>query len=255
MTYTSDMLVAPTTDLKHAIKHAILERVHAQQGKVWTPSDFVDLAPRAAVDKTLQRLVAAGELRRIDRGLYDRPRRNRLTGRVAVPDYRAIIQAVARRDQARVLIDGMTAANDLGLTTAVPARIEALIDARLRPIRLGNQEIRFRAAAPSRLYWAGRPAMRVVQALHWLQDDLGDPAERARIARRLRRLLADAEHGPAIHGDLRAGLSTLPIWMQEFVRALLTGEGHAADTGDAADVAATPAPDTGNQGRHRARRS
>jgi len=30
----------------------------------------------------------------------------------------------------------MTAANDLGLTTAVPARIEVLIDARLRPIRL-----------------------------------------------------------------------------------------------------------------------
>lgn len=29
---------------------------------------------RAAVDKTLQRLAAAQEFRRIDRGLHDRPR-------------------------------------------------------------------------------------------------------------------------------------------------------------------------------------
>lgn len=222
------------------LKDAILKRISAREGMVWTPSDFADLASRAAVDKALQRLVAASELRRIDRGLYDRPRQNRLTGRAGVPDYRAVIQAVARRDQARVLIDGMTAANDLGLTTAVPAKIEALIDARLRPIRLGNQEIRFRAAAPSRLYWAGRPGMRVVQALHWLQDDLKDPAERARIVRRLRRLLADAAHGPAIRNDLRAGLATLPIWMQEFVRALLADDDH--DAGDATPAASvTPA--------------
>ena len=75
------------------------------------------------------------------------------------------------------VVDGMTAANDLGLTTAVPARIEVLADARLKPIKLGNQEIRFKSAAPSRLYWANRPAMRVVQALHWMQDAC--PGQRA----------------------------------------------------------------------------
>jgi len=94
------------------------------------------------------RLVAAGDLRRISRGLYDRPRVNGLTGRPTVPDYRA----VTRRDQIRVHIDGMTAANELGLTTAVPARIEVLVDARLKSIKLGSQEIHFRYAAPSRLY-------------------------------------------------------------------------------------------------------
>lgn len=253
MTYISDMTNATTADLKHSI----LKRIRARKGMVWTPGDFVDLAPRATIDKALQRLAAAGELRRVDRGLYDRPRQNRLTRRAAVPDYRAVIQAVARREQARVLIDGMTAANDLGLTTAVPAKIETLIDARLRPIRLGNQEIRFRAAAPSRLYWAGRPAMRVVQALHWLQNDLNDPAERTRIARRLRRLLADATHGGAIRDDLRAGLATLPIWMQEFARALLADDGHH-DTGDAAEAANATAPATAAtaaKGRHRARRT
>jgi len=69
-------------------------------------------------------------LRRIDRGLYDRQRTNSLTGRATVPDYRAVIRAVTRCDNARVVIDGMTTVNDLGLTTAVPARIGVLVDAR-----------------------------------------------------------------------------------------------------------------------------
>jgi hypothetical protein len=77
------------------------------------------------------------------------PRKNRLTGRDTVPDYRAVIQAVTRRDQARFVIDGMTAANDLGLTNAVPAQIEVPVDNRLKPIKLGNQEIHFKPAAPT----------------------------------------------------------------------------------------------------------
>ena len=96
MLYISDMKRAPgqTRDLRTKI----LKRVESKPDRVWTPTDFVDLASRTAVDKALQRLAAAKELRRIDRGLYDRPRKNTLTGRATVPDYRAVIQAVSRRD-------------------------------------------------------------------------------------------------------------------------------------------------------------
>ena len=204
------------------LRSKLLARVASQPDEVWTPADFADLGGRAAIDKTLQRLAAAGELRRIDRGLYDRPRKNSLTGRPTVPDYRAVIRAVTRRDQARAVVDGMTAANDLGLTTAVPARIEVLVDARLKPIKLGKQEIHFKFAAPSRLYWADRPAMRVVQALYWMQDMLAQDDERDRVGDVLRRLFADPKHGKAIRDDLRAGLSALPTWMQEFLRDLVT---------------------------------
>ncbi len=203
------------------LRSRLLARVEAKPDEVWVPGDFAELGNRPAIDKTLQRLVASGDLRRIDRGLYDRPRMNDLTGRPAVPDYRAVIRAVTRRDQARALIDGMTAANELGLTTAVPARIEVLVDARLKPIKLGNQEIRFRYAAPSRLYWAGRPAMRVVQALHWMRDMLSQDGERQRVEAKLRGVFADPRHGQSIRDDLQAGLAALPIWMQEFLRGLL----------------------------------
>ncbi|WP_018289577.1 DUF6088 family protein [Verrucomicrobium sp. 3C] len=209
--------LAQDTDLRSRL----LARIASNPDEVWTPGDFADLGGRAVIDKTLQRLTAAGDLRRIDRGLYDRPRKNELTGHPTVPDYRAVIRAVARRARLRIVVDGMTAANDLGLTTAVPARIEVLADARLKPIKLGNQEIHFKFAARSRLYWADQPAMRVVQALYWMQDLLAQDSERQRVQIALRRLLADPEHGQAIRKDLRAGLSALPIWMQEFVRRLL----------------------------------
>ncbi len=195
-------------------------RVAAQPGRVWTPVDFLDLGPRAAVGKALQRLTADGRLARLDRGLYFRPGTNSLTGKPTTPDVRAIIDAIARRDQSRVIVDGLTAANDLGLTTAVPAQVTVLTDARLKPLQLGNQHIVFQTVAPSRLYWAGRPAMRVVQALHWLQDLLASDA--APIMSRLRTILADPTHGAAIRDDLRQGLPTLPTWMQSVVRPLLS---------------------------------
>jgi len=205
------------------LKDQILSKLNAgSPTAVWTASDFADLGARDAVDKTLQRLVAASELRRIDRGLYDKPGYNRLTRQASSPDPRAVIDAIARRDQIRVLVDGMTAANDLGLTNAVPAKIVVHTDARLRPVKLGNLEIHFRPTAASKLHWAGRPAMRIVQALHWLRDT-ADGDDRQALARKLHRLLWDDPKGAAMRADLADGLATLPAWMQEFLKPLLHG--------------------------------
>lgn len=190
----------------------------ANPGHVWGAADFAHLGGRDAVDKALQRLAAAGQLRRIDRGLYDRPRINSLTKKAAVPDYRAVLDAIARRDQLRLLVDGMTAANDLGLTHAVPAHVTIHTDARRRAIQLDNLVIQFKLTAPSRLFWAGRPAMRVVQALHWLKDTL--PANKPNILKRLSAILDDSPQGAAIRQDISAGFSTLPAWMQDLVREL-----------------------------------
>jgi len=208
---------SPPADLKHLIA----DRVAAAPADVWTPVDFLDLGSREAVDKALQRLAAADVLRRIDRGLYDSPHFNPLTGKASVPDYRRVIDAIARRDQTRMLVDGMTAANDLGLSDAVPGRIVVHADARLRPVHIGKQTITFRPTSPSKLYWAGRPAMRVVQALHWLREALAKPGDRQRLIKRLHAILGREGEGASIAADLRQGLPTLPTWMQDLVRELL----------------------------------
>ncbi|MGB2713037.1 MAG: DUF6088 family protein [Vicinamibacterales bacterium] len=218
------MARGPALDLQAQID----SRVAGHSGKVWTPVDFLDLGPRAAVDKSLQRLTADKKLSRIARGLYYRPGTNALTRKPTTANVRAIVDAIARRDQSRIVVDGLTAANDLGLTTAVPARVRVLTDARLRPIEMGKQRIVFQTVAPRRLYWAGRPAMRVVQALYWLRDLLD--SDNADIPQRLRAILTDRRHGESIRDDLRRGLPTLPIWMQSIVRQLLETQPRSAAT-------------------------
>ncbi|WP_082772947.1 DUF6088 family protein [Methylobacterium sp. CCH5-D2] len=213
------------TDLKAAVLHRM-----RQDGprKVWTPADFLDLGSRDAVDKALQRLTKAEQLRRIDRGLYDRPGFNKLTQKPNPPDPRSVIEALGRRDQVRMLVDGMTAANDLGLTDAVPAKIVVHSDARRRALRLGNVTISFRPTAASKLFWAGRPAMRVVQALHWMRDLLGRDGETDRVRRKLRTLLDDPEAGPPLRADLLDGMTTLPTWMRVLLKTVVEGDDGAS---------------------------
>ena len=96
------------------LKSQIQKRMAAQAPfGVWTPTDFLDIGSRDAIDQALSRMTSAGEIRRITRGLYDLPRPNSLTGKPTNPDPRRVIDALARRDQARMLVDGLTAANDL----------------------------------------------------------------------------------------------------------------------------------------------
>lgn len=211
------------------LKSRILERMDAGALRgVWTAADFLDLATRDAVDKALQRLVTADKLRRIDRGLYDQPSLNSLTKAPNPPDPRQVVEAIARRDQIRVLVDGMTAANDLGLTNAVPAKIIVHTDSRLKTVHLGNLDIAFRPTAASKLYWAGRPAMRIVQALHWLRDTMTDGEEDRKLRRKLGHLLWNEPNSDRLRADLRDGLSTLPAWMQDYLKPILTAESEAA---------------------------
>lgn len=217
-------MAADSSDLKSVM----LDRIQADPPrKVWAPTDFVDLASRDAVDKALQRLTKAGILRRIDRGLYDQPGFNKLTQKPNPPDPRSVIDAVGRRDQTRMLVDGMTAANDLGLSDAVPAKIVVHTDARRRAIKLGNVTIAFRPTAASKLFWAGRPGMRVVQALHWLRDLLVRDGESDQIRLKLAKLFDDPMTGPPLKADLMAGMTALPNWMRVFLRPLIEDEAAA----------------------------
>jgi hypothetical protein len=205
------------------LKSQVAQRIScAPASKVWTPLDFLDLGQRDAVDKTLQRMANSHTLRRIDRGLYDQPRTNQLTGHTAVADYRSVIDAVGRRDQIRILPDGMTAANDLGLTNAVPGQVIVHTDGRLRPIVLDNLILQFKLTAPSKLFWAGRPAMRIVQSLYWLRDEIksNDTTNIRVISSKIGRILSDPK-ASLVRDDLISGLNTLPAWMQNWVRDLL----------------------------------
>ena len=173
--------------------------------RTWTPRDFEDLGSRDAVDQALGRLVKAGKLRRIGRGLYDAPRWSPILGGPAPVDLDAAIAALARRDGVRIVVEGSVAANQLGLTNAVPARLRYLTDGTSRTLRIGSQTIRLRHASPRKMRWSDRPAGAVVLALQWLgPDSASDPD----VARALKRQLPDE-----IKRNLLRERRHLPGWM------------------------------------------
>lgn len=141
------------TETAASLEATVLARVASETaGSVWTPRDFLDLGPCDAVDKTLQRLTRFEGLRRVGRDLYDIPSFKCLTQECNPPNPRRIVEAIARRDQIRALMDGMTATNDLGLTNASHAQVISHTDSLPRSMSLGQLRIVFRPTVTSKLY-------------------------------------------------------------------------------------------------------
>src|SRR5439155_15380045 len=61
--------------MANPIDRAMLARIKSRgESWVFSPTDFLDLGSRDAVDKALSRMAATGKIRRVARGLYDVPR-------------------------------------------------------------------------------------------------------------------------------------------------------------------------------------
>jgi hypothetical protein len=134
---------------------------------VFTPSDFLDLAERPAVDQALSRLVNNGKLRRLARGLYDLPKLHPRLGPLS-PDPDHVASALARETGSQVQIAGAGAAHLLGLTTQVPAQSNYLTNGPSRRVVLGKRVVDLRHASPKHLILPGSAAGTVVQALRHL---------------------------------------------------------------------------------------
>lgn len=63
--------------------------------------------------------------------------------------------------------------------------------------------------------------MRIVQALHWLRDTMGQGDEDEILIRRLNAILHDQDDGRMLRADLSEGLPTLPSWMQNLLNPML----------------------------------
>ena len=119
----------------------IMQRISENASARWvcTPRDFLDIGSREAVDQALSRLVKASRLRRVSRGLYHEPRISALLKQPTPVNLDAAIAAIARRDGIQIMPDGMAAANQLGLTNAVPARPCYVTDGASRSIEIDGR--------------------------------------------------------------------------------------------------------------------
>jgi hypothetical protein len=202
-----------------SVPDRIMKRARAGgRGGVFTPTDFLDLAGRAAVDQALTRLVKAGQLRRLAHGLYDFPKAHPKLGPLSpAPD--DVAQALARETGSRVQIAGARAANALGLSTQVPAKSSYLTDGPSRRVALGKRVVDLRHASPKHLIAPGSPAGAVFQALR----HVGPPraAEVAQIA--AHRLSANDKK------TLATTAFQAPAWMRPILVSIASARSGAVD--------------------------
>lgn len=191
----------------YPIERSIVARIRRRgEGWVFSPTDFLDVGTRPAVDKALSRMVAAGSIRRLTRGLYDLPQHHPVVGATA-PSVDRIAQAMAGKAASRLQPTGAYAANLLGLSEQVPAKVVFLTDGRSKRVRLGNLEIGLKQTSPRNMATAGRISGLLIQALRFLGKTNVTDETVKRLDRRLSRedrkqLLKDVGFAPAWIGDI-----------------------------------------------------
>ena len=157
-------------------------------GFAFTAKDFWDIGSRSNVFMALSALAKQGKIRRISRGLYDLPKHSELLGGMLAPDFDQVAHAVARKTGVRIQPSGAQAANLLGLSEQVPAKIVYLTDGRSLTIRIGAQTVTFKQTSPKELLPNEKTAM-VVHALRFL----GKEAVTDEVIRKIRKILSPAE--------------------------------------------------------------
>ncbi len=193
------------------IDNRIFRRIRSSgDGCVFSPNQFLDLGSRSAVGVALHRLVKAGKIRRIRRGLYDLPRSHPITGQTA-PNIMATVRALMDGSHAQWQFTGAYAANALGLSDQVPSKIIILTDGVPRRVSLGKLSLVFRRAAPRNLLGAGRRAGLVIQALRYLH---ASPDMSQHVARLKKTLDAGTKR------DLASLANKLPAWMRPLAQQI-----------------------------------
>ena len=112
-------------------------------GRCFVVSDFTDIMDYEVAKKSIARLEKNGILRRVIRGVYDKPKYSRLLNEYVVPDINEIALALARNYNWTIAPSGNTALNLLGLSSQVPANWEYISTGPYRSYDIGKIKLQF----------------------------------------------------------------------------------------------------------------
>ena len=119
-------------------------RINAEPyGSCFVVSDFTDIMDYETAKKSIARLEKNGVLRRVIRGVYDKPKFSKLLNEYTAPDINEIALALARNYNWTIAPSGSTALNLLGLSTQVPANWEYISTGPYRSYDVGTALLQF----------------------------------------------------------------------------------------------------------------
>ncbi len=152
-------------------ENAIKSRIFGKgRGWVFTPSDFNGLGSSSSIRKALSTLTQKGLIRRLTTGIYDYPLEHLELG-VLPPEIDKIAQAIAKKYAIKIQPSGAFAANLLGLSQQVPAKIVYLTDGISKKINIGGRVLLFKKSAPSSMQNYNSISGLVIQAIRYLGKD------------------------------------------------------------------------------------
>ena len=147
------------------IKNRILS---AEDGSIFSTSDFADIADANTVRSALYRLVKDNVLRRIINGIYEKPKYSKLLDEYVAADPGAVAQALARSYHWTIAPCGNTALNLLGLSTQVTAVWSYISDGPYKTYEWNSTKLEFKHRTNKEITGLSYTTSLVIQALKTL---------------------------------------------------------------------------------------
>lgn len=191
--------------MSHLAKNILSAAQTMPEGGLLSPKEFLHLGSRAAIDKTLSRLVQEGKLMRVSRGAYVAPQQGRFGERP--PSTEAVMHAIEVQSGETVVPNGAAEANALGLTTQSPTREVFFTSGPSRKLQLGSRYVELKHGNRWQLLLGKRPAGKAIRAVSWLGPEAAPAA-----LKQLRNKLPESEWEA-----MRSARAVLPSWLAKAV--------------------------------------
>lgn len=147
----------------------IQERIGtAAGGTIFVSSDFADIADTETIRRNLNRLAQAGTLRRILKGVYEKPEYSELLKEYVAADPDAVAKALARSYHWTIAPCGNTALNLLGLSTQVTAVWSYISDGPYKTYEWNSTKLEFKHRTNKEITGLSYMTILVIQALKTL---------------------------------------------------------------------------------------
>lgn len=147
----------------------IRERVlSAEDGTVFVTSDFADIADTNTIRQSIYRLVNDGTLRRILKGVYEKPKYSKLLEEYVAADPDAVAKALARSYHWTIAPCGNTALNLLGLSTQVTTVWSYISDGPYKIYEWNSTKLEFKHRTNKEITGLSYMTSLVIQALKTL---------------------------------------------------------------------------------------
>jgi hypothetical protein len=160
------------------------------------------------VTKLLAQFEKEGLITRIAKGIYVKAKKTRFG--VVYPSAFELVTEIAKRDKAKIIPTGETAANRLGFSTQIPMNTCFLTSGSSRTLSLGNRTVTLTHGAPKNFAYKGKLMPELVQALR----SIGENNITETVEKRVAQLLNETPETTTIEHDL---LLT-PVWIRQIIK-------------------------------------